>query len=191
MSRTLPPVPTPTFTVYGLDSSFHGDRAVDVWNRLGDGQTDPLWHVALAHTSDNGRFAVVITDGKLIAPSHTDASSRHETALGDVARAALLGLISTADTATSTSGGAVPSMAMVNTLADAVGEEPWQSTVLDVDGEARSFWIYRAGDHVAACADVGPVAVGFYGRHADLLISTAALVRVNETLQAYSLPQIG
>lgn len=190
MTPTLPSVPTPPFPVYGLDMAFDGDRAVDVWNRLGDGQTGPLWCVALAHTSGTGQFAVVITDGKLIDRAHPDASSRQAIALGDVARAALLGLISTADKS-ATVPGSIPSLVDANALVDALGELPWQSTVLDVDGHARPFWIYRAGEYVAACADVGPVAVGFYGKQADLLISTAALVPVNETLQAYSLPEIG
>lgn len=188
MTPTLPPVPTPPFPVYGLDLDFDGDRAVDVWNRLG-GQASPLWCVALAHTSGTGQFAVVITDGKLSDPASGDASSRQTLALGDVARSALLGLISTADTS-ATAPGSIPSLADANALVDALGEPPWQSTVLNVDGHGRPFWIYRAGEYVVACADVGPVAVGFYGKQADLLISTGALVRVNETLQAYSLPEI-
>jgi hypothetical protein len=190
MTPTLPPVPTPPFPVYGLDAGFRGERSVDVWNRLGDGQTDPLWNVALTHTGDAGQFVVVITDGKLIAPAYTDAPSRQQTALGDVARAALLGLASTADTSQSEPD-RVPSLAEINLLAEAIGEPPWQSTNLNVDGRATPFWIYRVGEHVAACADVGAVAIGIYGKQADDLLVATSLVPVNETLRAYSLPQIG
>jgi hypothetical protein len=189
MTPTLPPVPEDAFPVYGLAAGFRGERSVDVWNRLGDGQTDPVWNVALAHTSDGGQFVVVITDGKLIAPAYTDAPSRQETALGDVAREALLGLASTADIS-EVEPDSIPSLAEINSLAEAIGEPPWQSTNLDVDGRATPFWIYRAGEHVAACADIGAVAIGLFGKQADQLVAAVPLVPVNETLRAYSLPQI-
>ncbi|WP_433006188.1 hypothetical protein [Kribbella sp. CA-294648] len=187
---TLPPVPAPPFPVYRLGAGFGGERVVDGWNRLGDGVTGPLWFVALGHISSSGQFAVVVTDGKLSDHAPDDAPSRQATALGDVAISVLLGLISTAD-ASATPSGPLPSPAEVNTLANALGEAPWVSAVLDLDGHPRPFWIYRVGEHVAGCADVGAMAVGFYGKRADLLISTAGLVPVNKMLQGYALPEHG
>ena len=187
MTLTLPPIPEPPFPVYGLDAGFRGSRSVDVWNRLGDGQTDPLWYVALAHNSAPADFVVVVTDGKLIAPRYTDAPTRQQTALHDVARLALLSVASTAET----SGDEihdVPSPADIDTLVEAVGEPPWQSANFSVDTRVTIFWTYHVGEYTVACADIGDVAIGLYGRQVEKLLSTTRLVPVNDSLGAYSLP---
>jgi hypothetical protein len=180
MTATLPPVPNPPFPVYGLSNTFTGKRTVDVWNRLGDGVTGPMWYVALTHTDELGNFATVITDGKLTA-----GASRQHSALEDVATIALLGIGSTAGTDQDQS----LRPADVRRLAEEVGAPSWRPENLTVEGQSRSFWTYRVGDHIAGCADLDTVVIGFHGLHADQLLN-AHLEPVNDTLERYALPQI-
>jgi hypothetical protein len=167
--------------VYGLSDQFGGDRTVDVWNRLGDGVTGPLWYVSLTHTDESGNFATVITDGRL-----TTGDSRQHSALEDVATIALLGILSTA----STEHDQLPSSAEVRRMVEEVGRPPWRSEEFIVDEQRRSFWTYRTGDHVAGFADLDAVVVGFHGLRADQLLVSAHLEPVNDTLDTYALPQV-
>ncbi|MFI5732797.1 hypothetical protein ACIA49_21960 [Kribbella sp. NPDC051587] len=173
MTPVRPPLPEFTFPVYGLGPGFTGSRAVDVWNRLGDGITGPLWYLALAHTDSSGAGITVITDGRLDV-----GTSRSASALVDVARLVLLGYVS--------SPGSTMSLGQLAELVEISGEPPWQSENFSVDGRQQAFSTYRAGEFVAAFADAGSVVIGFHGPRADQLVSHAHLQPVNEVLNVYS-----
>lgn len=181
MTAILPPIPDLPFPVYGLSDAFNGSRTVDVWNRLGDGVTGPLWFVALTHKDVLGNFVTVITDGKLDA-----GSSRQHSALADVATIALLGIVST----TGTDEDRSMSPADVWRLTEEIGTPNWQSHQLIVDGQSRSFWTYRVGDQIAGCADLDTMVIGYHGLRADRILANVQLEPVNATLQMYTLPQV-
>jgi hypothetical protein len=175
MTAPLPQLPEVPFPVYGLGPRFTAERTIDVWNRLGDGITGPLWYVALAHADSSGETVTVVTDGRL-----DTGTSRQHTAVEDVVRIVLLGLASAPANGLS--------LTRLETLTETAGEPPWRTEDFTINGQPHPFSTYHHGPLIAAYADLGETVVGFYGPRGDQLVSRAHLEPVNQALHTYAPP---
>lgn len=170
-----PPLPhQPDFPVYGLDSSFHGRRWLDMWNQLGGNRSAmPLANVNLGHgdPDHHGPVLVTITDAKL--PQHqTDQGLRvGPTGVTDAALGALLGMVHLAfpdDDAEVRPAAFREEANRLGELSNQLDGPEWSDVTAVVDRSSMVFHLRVRNDAWAAAADLGPVAVGAYGRGLQL-----------------------
>lgn len=170
-----PPLPhQPDFPVYGLSSSFHGRRWLDVWNQPGGSGTPArLWHVNLGHgdPDHHGPVLVTITDAKLPQRRTGRGLRAGPTGATDAALGALLGMVHLAFPADD--AGVRPAafreeVSRLGELSNQLDGPEWSDATAVVDGSPVTFRLRVRNDAWAAAADLAHVAVGAYGRGLQL-----------------------
>lgn len=164
----------PDFPVYGLDSSFHGRRWLDVWNQLGGNDSaTPLANVNLGHGAPyhHGPVLVTITEAKLSQRRTGRSLWIGPTGVTDAALGALLGMVHVAFPADDAEVRPAAFWEEVNRLGELSNQldgPEWSDATAVVDGSSVTFRLRVRNGAWAAAADLGHVAVGAYGRGLQL-----------------------